>query len=165
MPLLESSPLAALEPAERLKLRSRLTVGLARAYLNLGVMGAQGHRFAQAAQMFEISAKVDPDFPQVQSSLGVAYFNAGQFDKAIVPLGRAIETTPDPELKRLLAMAWLNTERYDKAAELLELDPERASGTRPSSSRTASPSSRGAAPRRRSGFSPASSRSTPTPPS
>ena len=58
-------------------------MGIARAYLNLGVMRAQAQRFAQAAQMFELAAKVDPDFPQVQSSLGVAYFNARQFDKAI----------------------------------------------------------------------------------
>ena len=127
VPMLESSPLAALTPSQRLELRGRLNIGMARAYLNLGVMKAQGQRFAHAAQMFEMAAKVDPTFPQVQSSLGVAYFNAKQFDKAVGPLGRAIETTPDPQLKRLLAMAWLNTEAYDQAAELLALDPERLS--------------------------------------
>ena len=127
VPMIESSPLAALTLSRRLELRGRLNVGIARAYLNLGVMKAQGQRFAHAARMFELAAKVAPDFPQVQSSLGVAYFNAKEFEKAIPPLGRAIETTPDPQLKRLLAMAWLNTETYDKAAELLALDPERLS--------------------------------------
>ena len=67
---------------------------MARAYLNLGVMKAQAERFSQAAEMFEKAAAVDPDFPQVQSSLGVAYFNARQFEKATGPLGRALAATP-----------------------------------------------------------------------
>ena len=125
VPIREASPLAALAPSQRLEIKRRVTVGLARAYLNMGVMKAQGQRFAHAAQMFERAAEVDPDFPQVQSSLGVAYFNAKQFGKATGPLGRALETAPDPALRRLLAMAWLNTETYDKAAELLESDSER----------------------------------------
>ena len=68
--------------------------------------------------------RIDPDFPQLQSSLGVAYFNARMFDKATAPLSRAVAANPaDADLKRLLATSWLNTEAWDKAAALLEDDP------------------------------------------
>ncbi len=127
VPMIESSPLSELPPSQRLEVKTRVRAALARAYLNLGVMKAQTERFSQAAEMFEKAAGVDPDFPQVQSSLGVAYFNARQFEKATGPLSRALAAAPaDPALNRLLAMAWLNTQAYDRAAELLQGDPERA---------------------------------------
>ena len=72
-----------------------MSAALARAYLNLGVMQAQAERFARAAEMFEKAAAVDPDFPQVQSSLGVAYFNARQFDEGHRPPGAA-RSRPTP---------------------------------------------------------------------
>jgi tetratricopeptide (TPR) repeat protein len=125
LPVVEAAPLAALTPPERLDLKRKITAALARAYLNLGVMQAQGERFSRAAEMFEKAAEVDPEFPQVQYSLGVAYFNARRFDKATGPLARAVSAQPqDAALKRMLGMAWLNTEEYEKAAELLRDDPE-----------------------------------------
>jgi tetratricopeptide (TPR) repeat protein len=129
VPIVEDSPLAALTAARRREVQERVTAGIARAYLNLGVMRAQAQRFDEAAGMFEQAAAVDPAFPQVQSSLGLAYFNAKKFDKAIAPLDRALQTTPDPAIRRLLALAQLNTENYDKAAALLESDPERLRDT------------------------------------
>ena len=94
VPLLETSPLAALAPEERQELRRAARVALARAYLNLGVLQAQGERFARAAELIEQAAAVDPDFAGVQSALGVAYFNARQFDKATAPLERALRGAP-----------------------------------------------------------------------
>ncbi|HEY2940954.1 MAG TPA: tetratricopeptide repeat protein [Vicinamibacteria bacterium] len=124
-PMIEASPLAALSPSERLALKRRAREGLARSYLNLGVMQVQSQRFAEAAELFEKAADVDPDFPQVQYSLGVAYFNARQFEKATGPLSRALALSPkDAGLKRMLAMAWLNAQSYEKAAQLLADDPE-----------------------------------------
>jgi tetratricopeptide (TPR) repeat protein len=124
-PVIEASPLAGLPPSERVELKRRVTAGLARSYLNLGVMQAQSERFTEAAALFEKAAEVDPVFPQVQYSLGVAYFNARQFEKATGPLARALAVSPkEAGLKRMLAMAWLNAEKYDKAAELLGDDPE-----------------------------------------
>ena len=62
----------------------------------------------------------------MQSSLGIAYFNARQFDRAAPPLARAVAESPENRgLARMLAMAWLNTEAYAKAADLLRDDPER----------------------------------------
>jgi tetratricopeptide (TPR) repeat protein len=126
VPAVEASPLQALSAAEREDLRRRVTAGLARAYLNLGVMQVPAGRFSRAAEFFEKAAAVDPEFPQVQSSLGVAYFNAGQFDKATGPLTKALEANPqDAGVKRMLAMAWLNAGTYDKAADLLREDLDR----------------------------------------
>jgi tetratricopeptide (TPR) repeat protein len=118
---------------QRPELSRRVKAGLARAYFNLGVLQAQNQnvtpdaeRFARAAGFFVQAAGVDPDFPQVQVSLGVAYFNAGQFDKATGPLARALAASPqDAGLKRMLAMAWLNAQAYEKAADLLRDDSER----------------------------------------
>jgi tetratricopeptide (TPR) repeat protein len=128
-PLIEASPLAGFTPSQKVAVQEHLTAGMARAYLNMGVMKAQARRFDQAARMFESSAAVDPDFPQVQSSLGLAYFNAKQFDKAIPPLSRALEKGPDPGLRRLLALAELNTGHFGEAADLLQSDPERLRDT------------------------------------
>jgi tetratricopeptide (TPR) repeat protein len=120
-------PLSGLSPSERPRLRERVVTELARAYLNLGVMQAQGKRFARAAEHFESAAAIAPDFPKVQYSLGVARFNAGQFDKATAPLARALAESPqDTGLKRMLAMSWLNVEAYDQAAALLRDDPSRS---------------------------------------
>jgi uncharacterized protein HemY len=58
--------------------------------------------------------------------LGVARFNARQFDLATGPLARAVrENGGDASLKRLLALAFINTEAYEKALPLLEGDPQR----------------------------------------
>jgi Flp pilus assembly protein TadD len=125
-PLIEPGPLARFPPSERRELTARVKEALTRAYLNVGVIQAQRQRFAEAADLFAKAAGLDPDFPQVQSSLGVAYFNARQFDKAVGPLTRAVAAQPaDRGLKRMLALAWLNMDSYAQAAELLQDDPER----------------------------------------
>ena len=120
-------PLRGLGPAERAALRERVRAALARAYLNLGVMQAQNERFARAAEQFARAAEVASDFPKVQYSLGVARFNAREYEQATGPLARALTESPeDSGLRRMLAMSWLNTEAYDKAAALLRDDPGRA---------------------------------------
>jgi Flp pilus assembly protein TadD len=129
----EGSPLAALSPAARAEILGRAVGGLARAYLNLGVLRAQSpapaesrQRFAQAAALFASAADLDPDFPKVQLSLGIARFNARQFHEAVAPLERALAAAPDdPGLRSMLATSLLNTEAWGRAAELLRSDPER----------------------------------------
>jgi tetratricopeptide (TPR) repeat protein len=129
----EASPLAELPLLRRQALKRRARAGIARASFNLGVLQAQGsrpapaaERFARAAAFFERAAAIDPEFPQLQASLGVAYFNARMFDKATAPLSRAVAASPaDAGLKRLLATSWLNTGGWSEAAALLAADPER----------------------------------------
>jgi Flp pilus assembly protein TadD len=125
-PTAHTGALRALAPRQRRALESEAERALARTYLNLGVLQAQAERFVRAAELFERAADVDPDLPQVQSSLGVAYFNAGLFGQATGPLSRALASQPgDAGLKRMLALAWLNLQDYRKAADLLADDPER----------------------------------------
>src|SRR5439155_4143315 len=105
----EELQFAARPPAERLEARRRVVQNLARAYLNLGVMHAQGGRFARAAEFFEEAARIDPMFPQVQYSLGVAYFNAQRYDKAVTPLSRAFDADPHNAMVRpMLGVASVN---------------------------------------------------------
>src|SRR5439155_18524904 len=119
------SPLATLAPSERSDLERRIRTALARAYVNLGVIQAQKQRFSRAAEFFEEAVGVDPSFPQAQYSLGVAYFNAQQYEKAAAALARA--ASQDAEVRRMLAVAYLKAEAYEKASELLRNDPQRAS--------------------------------------
>jgi tetratricopeptide (TPR) repeat protein len=117
----------ALSESERADLQQRVQTTLARTYLNLGIMQAQASRFERAAAQFEHAASLAPDFPQLQYSLGVAYFNAAQFAKALPALARASEGQPqNADVRRMLAMASLNTGEYGRAAELLRADPSLA---------------------------------------
>lgn len=125
-PLVQGALLSGLSPASREELRRLTRTTLARAYLNLGVMQAQGRRFPRAAELLASAADLDPDFPQLQYSLGVARYNAGQYAAAREPLARALAASPgDAGLRRMLALASFNTEEYARAAELLRDDPER----------------------------------------
>jgi tetratricopeptide (TPR) repeat protein len=130
----DPGPLAEIPLAQRQALKRRARAAVARAFFNLGVIQVQDtrpmeakERFARAAAFFERAAAIDPDFPQLSSSLGVAYFNARMFEEATVPLERAVAASPeDAGLKRLLATSWINTAAWDKAAALLADDPGRA---------------------------------------
>lgn len=114
--------------AERATLTRQIAATLARTCLNLGVLQAQGERFARAASFFEQAAAIDPATPRVQYSLGVAYFNAGDYAKAAPALQRAIEAEPqNADARRMLAMAALSNKDYARAADLLATDPQRAS--------------------------------------
>jgi tetratricopeptide (TPR) repeat protein len=122
-------------PSERrAELQQRAAAGLARAYFNLGVIEAQRHgnepaadRFTRAASQFERAAALEPEFPRVQASLGIARFSAGQFANAVAPLSRALAASPqDADLRRMLATAYLNTQSWEEASTLLRDDPGRA---------------------------------------
>ena len=124
----ETSPLARVPEARRRELAAEVRSSLAQAYLNLGVMQARQQQLARAAELFAAASELAPEFPGVQYALGVARFNTGEFDKATEPLSRALAgDTRNADLRRMLAMAWLNTGAHAKAAELLERDPELAS--------------------------------------
>jgi tetratricopeptide (TPR) repeat protein len=124
----EVSPVPSLSASMRADTERHVKQELARTYFNLGVIEAQGQRFAEAAAQLEKAAALDPEFPQVQASLGIAYFNGRRFEQATAPLARAAAARPaDRGLARMLAMAWLNTQAYAKAADILERDPERES--------------------------------------
>ena len=70
------SPVPEHTSAQRSAVERQLQATIARSCMNVGIMHAQAQRFARAAELFAEAASVDPQFPQVQYSLGVAYFNA-----------------------------------------------------------------------------------------
>jgi tetratricopeptide (TPR) repeat protein len=125
---LQAPALEGTSGAERAALGQQVAGTLARTCLNLGVLQAQGQRFARAAAFFEQAAAIDPAYPRVQYSLGVAYFNGGEFAKAAPALRRAVDAEPqNVDARRMLAVASLNIGEYARAAELLAGDPQRSS--------------------------------------
>jgi tetratricopeptide (TPR) repeat protein len=122
----EVDRLAALPAPARATIETRVRSALARAALNIGIMHAQAERFARAADLFETAAAADPEFPQVQYSLGVAYFNVKAYDRAYAPLARAFALDPaNGSVKRMLAVASLHSGHFEQAAALLADDPAR----------------------------------------
>jgi tetratricopeptide (TPR) repeat protein len=108
------------------ELRDSVSTTLARAYQNLGVLESREEKLAAAVQLFEQAAALDPDLPQLQYSLGAARFSAGQFSEAAVALARALDAAPgNVDLRRMLALAWLNSGEYSRAVDLLADDPSR----------------------------------------
>jgi tetratricopeptide (TPR) repeat protein len=125
--LLDLSGLEALTEAQRRQLKEAMLTNVARAESNLGVLRAQAQDFAHAADYFKNAADAIPDFPDVEYSLGLSYFNSQQFQQAIAPLQRAItsDAKRTAEIQRVLALCYLNTEQYSKAASLLAIDDGR----------------------------------------
>ncbi len=125
--LFGDSPLSQLDPEARERLEREVVQNVARSYFNLGVLRLQKRQHARAAALFEQAAGLDSNFPGLQHSLGVARFNAGQFGQATGPLAAALAGDPaSAELRRMLALAALNSGDPEQAAELLRDDPGRA---------------------------------------
>lgn len=121
---LDVAPYADLSAKQRDAVEGRVRSSLARAYLNLGILQAQASHFSRAAEFFEVGVELDPRFPQLQYSLGVAYFNAQQYDKAVPALSRALADEPSADTARMLALASFQVDDYTRAAEILSKDPK-----------------------------------------
>jgi Flp pilus assembly protein TadD len=120
--------LTASVPADRRQDEARrVPEAIARLYSNLGVLNAHEGQLGRAAELFEQTVLIDPRFPQAQYSLGVAYFSDQRYEKATGPLTRALEQQPgNADARRMLALAYLNSDHYSEAAALLRDDPGRA---------------------------------------
>jgi tetratricopeptide (TPR) repeat protein len=130
-PLREEPPRPAFDEAQIAAVRSSLEETLSRAYFNLGVLKTKAGEPRRAADLLAQAVELDPEMRDGQYSLGVARFNAGQFDLATGPLSRARPARPgDAALEQMLALAWLNSEEYTRAAEALERLPKRSSDPR-----------------------------------
>ena len=124
----ELSPLANLPPQARAGLRGSTRSALARVLLNRAILQVQGGRVADATALLEDAASLDPTQSQIPETLGIAYFDSQQYAKAVVPLEKARLAKPDDAgLRRMLAIARLNTHDFAAAALLLQDDPQRGS--------------------------------------
>jgi tetratricopeptide (TPR) repeat protein len=114
--------------AEVEALRASLSTSLARVYFNLGVLETRSQALEAAIGFFEEAERLDDDLPQLQYSLGAARFAAGLFDGAAPALEKALEAAPESaDLRRMLALSWLNAGEPLRAADLLAGDPTRES--------------------------------------
>ena len=86
--------------AEFTKFKAYLNEILARAFHNLGVIALQNRQTDDALAKFESASKWKPDFPGLDRNWGIVSFRAGQFDKAIGPLGRNLKANPQDKLTR-----------------------------------------------------------------
>jgi tetratricopeptide (TPR) repeat protein len=113
--------------------RSRETEGQVRAlvagaHFNLGVLQTQSKAFDAAAAEFEAAIAADATFPRANAALGIACFNAGQFERARDALTHALQTEPnDASLRRMLALSAFQLEDWPQAASLLAQDEVRSS--------------------------------------
>ncbi len=122
-----ATSLEGLAPARRVELRREVEGALARAYFNLGVMRLQASELSRALEFLAAADELDAEMPGLQRAIGVARFNARQHAAAVAPLERALaQQRGDVELQRLLALTQLESGGYAEAAELLAVDPQRA---------------------------------------
>lgn len=136
-PQVEAIALEGLPPEELATIERAVQNALARSYFDLGVLRLQGAmpeppnappttRFARAGDLFAAAAEIQPGFPQVQYSVGIARFNAEQYRLAVPALENTVKNgNADPSVQRMLALSWLYSDAYDKAAAALSKDPER----------------------------------------
>ena len=122
-----SSWAQALPAGQRDALWREVDGALARSLLNLGVLQLRASGFARAVELLAAAAELEPTLAGLPRALGVARFNAGQHAAAVEPLESALADEPDDELRRLLALAHLESGGFARAAELLAGDPGRAS--------------------------------------
>jgi tetratricopeptide (TPR) repeat protein len=66
------------------------------AHANLGAMYSEWHKYAEAAPELEKAASLTPDNPELQVSLGDAYLNLGQDDKALATFDHAVQIAAMP---------------------------------------------------------------------
>ena len=119
----------------------------ARDYLNKGVTQFSNQKYDAAAQFFQKSVELDPDFEMARMYLGTAYMsqfipgsvdprNAEVANKAIETFKNIAETSQDPEgrnkLNSMLSIVGLYTQmkKYPESKEwcdkVLQLDPKNA---------------------------------------
>jgi tetratricopeptide (TPR) repeat protein len=66
------------------------------AHAGLGAMYSEWHKYAEAAPELEKAASLTPDNPELQVSLGDAYLNLGQDEKALATFDHAVEISATP---------------------------------------------------------------------
>jgi Flp pilus assembly protein TadD len=117
---------AATPAARRADVEHHVRTLLASGHYNLGVIAAQQKQSVAAAAQFEAATAADPMFPHAVEGLGVAWFTAGQFDRAQPALTRALERDGgNAVLRRMVALSAFQLDDWPRAAGLLADDPQR----------------------------------------
>jgi predicted TPR repeat methyltransferase len=101
--LLQGDPKSAVPVLERL---TQMNPSELRGWISLGSAYARSHQSKEAAQCYERVVALDPHNPGHLSPLGTCYLGAGEREKGIATLTRALESNPgDSEARFWLAAA------------------------------------------------------------
>src|SRR5271169_1931317 len=91
------------------------------AHSNLGVMYAEWHKYSEAVPELEKAASLNPDSAELQVSLGDAYLNLGQDDKALAAFDHGVELSATPLVWNNIAYQLsLKKSHLDKAQQYAE---------------------------------------------
>ncbi len=97
-----------------------VSVLLAQAYHNLGVIDARASRYPQAAEEFSQAAKWEPSIPSLDRNWGLAAFRAEKYDQAIAPLERELRHAPnDLSIREMLGLCYYMGDHFAESAETL----------------------------------------------
>jgi tetratricopeptide (TPR) repeat protein len=93
---------------------------LGEAYNNLGVIFAGRKDFSTALDFFRKAADWNPKLETIDRNWGMAEFYAGQFDQAVAPLERHLQThSDDLRVRAALGLSYFTLSNYHKALEVL----------------------------------------------
>ncbi len=118
--LIEESAPEAREAAKYSGVKQQLSGILAQAYHNLGVIAVQQGRPAEGVERFAAAAEWKPTLAGLDRNWGIVSFRAAQYDKAIPPLSRHLQTQPaDALARRMLGVSHYLTGNFRQAVETL----------------------------------------------
>ncbi|MBZ5664782.1 MAG: tetratricopeptide repeat protein [Acidobacteriia bacterium] len=119
-----AEPVHAMDP-EALKqveaYEKQLSLPIADAYNNLGAIAAGRNEFLSAAEYFRHAAFWNPSTDGLDYNWGRAAFSANQYQQAIAPLSRYLQSHPkDTLIRSALGSSLFRVEKYSEAAEVLK---------------------------------------------
>jgi len=100
---------------------AEFTAILAEAYSRLGKIHTAQKAYAKAISDFEAAALHQPDSQEILVGLAIAYFDAGQYEKAFEPLGKALASNPQSaDAHHMLGKTYFMRGEFGKALTELE---------------------------------------------
>jgi tetratricopeptide (TPR) repeat protein len=109
------------EAVEFSKIKVELADILGQAYNNLGVISVQQGNLTESVENFTAASKWKPNLPGLDRNWGIVSFRLSQFDKAIIPLGRAIKAdSKDNLVRQMLGVSYYFSKNYKSAVETLK---------------------------------------------
>src|SRR5262245_19027177 len=100
---------------------AEFTAILAEAYSRLGKIHTAQKTYAKAISDFEAAALHQPDSQEILVGLAIAYFDAGQYEKAFEPLGKALASNPhSADAHHMLGKTYFMRGEFGKALTELE---------------------------------------------
>jgi tetratricopeptide (TPR) repeat protein len=98
----------------------QLKPAVANAYNNLGVMAAGQKEFSTAEAYFEKAGHWDPSLDKLDRNQGMAAFYSNNFEKAITPLFRELQSHPDDfRVRAALGLSYFSMDNYAAVVETL----------------------------------------------